>query len=816
MKNKKTLGRAALVTALITGVLIGSSPTGRYPLADRFAHVASAEELSKENNSTEADMSSNGTTAIARIAIVNGDNGISGQGKSRTKYLESLLPDLDTDVFEFTGLSEAKAGVEGDKYAAYIIIPGDFSKSYSSVTGEAQYNTITYKLNPNLDINSLYKATKNIYSFYNELNNNMSYIYVHNIMDSFHEAQDGADTILANEKALNGALENVASPDFLGTIKVPEMARNASTAAIVDVSPFYDTYASAVSRVAEKYSNASNDMVTSISAIGNAYEDLIRDLEENKKDARLAEIKEQCENAVTNTSNSAVKIFNKTYNDVYMNSYYSALLVNSEASAVMNYTRQVNDKINDIVTSAESITVEKIREEMPSLDFSKNEDGSISISIPEDTEYYGSVSPSSINISVGDDTDDVKRADDLKKLYKEIMDGMLKCKTSPAEYLKKLDKEKYVKKTLKKYGYKSASRFVKAVSKDPSILTAAKKAIIEDGADTDAFNEAMKSAFVNDPGELGLNIPTAEAITLKVTSSPAVTVNATTGAVTLDVPTETAVTTEYLPTSDAITIAQSLVNTSANIKKYGEKSRDSIGILKSKVTGVIDKELDDKYLTAIGKYFDSNEESIQNFLTIANPYQLSFNAPDTSFEAAMVEHSLDNLQESINTGNDTNIKIIDDLYTDKEKFAGKVTKNISKAEKSSTETVKRAIADAKAVQKRSYKENSEILESFSGMLPYTKIGTQDNNEVYSFIVEPSKLRDDTTKIANNTIIVSANNQTPAGNAVGNNPEADTAEKKEKRLRIVDYILPALIAAGALLTIAVFAVARIHRRKTDDE
>lgn len=82
----------------------------------------------KENKST-----------IMTIAVVNADAGVMIEGEK--KYYSSelmLFPDAN---FKSTGLTEAEEGVENGRYAAYILIPENFSESIESVNGEPDKDT---------------------------------------------------------------------------------------------------------------------------------------------------------------------------------------------------------------------------------------------------------------------------------------------------------------------------------------------------------------------------------------------------------------------------------------------------------------------------------------------------------------------------------------------------------------------------------------------------------------------------------------------------------------------------------------------------
>ena len=60
-----------------------------------------------------------------KVALVNLDEGVIYQDKQRN-FANEILGSY-SDNYVMTGLEDAKAGIENGRYAAYIIIPSEFS-----------------------------------------------------------------------------------------------------------------------------------------------------------------------------------------------------------------------------------------------------------------------------------------------------------------------------------------------------------------------------------------------------------------------------------------------------------------------------------------------------------------------------------------------------------------------------------------------------------------------------------------------------------------------------------------------------------------
>jgi uncharacterized phage infection (PIP) family protein YhgE len=85
---------------------------------------------------------------VERIAIVNMDEGTWVEGE-HVNYASELLY-LPADNFEITGLTEAKSGIENGLYAAYIVLPENFSEMILSIISNPQKIAIEYQFNTNL------------------------------------------------------------------------------------------------------------------------------------------------------------------------------------------------------------------------------------------------------------------------------------------------------------------------------------------------------------------------------------------------------------------------------------------------------------------------------------------------------------------------------------------------------------------------------------------------------------------------------------------------------------------------------------------
>ncbi|MEG0522919.1 MAG: hypothetical protein RR516_03440 [Erysipelotrichaceae bacterium] len=194
---KNLLNLVLAIVILITGIFIGQS---------------------RENKDIVTKLSEQSKTE--KIAVVNLDSGIN-KNKKVINYSTNFMN--DSDLYEFTGLQEARSGIENDTYSSYIVIPENFSKNVDSINGKPIKIELEYKINNNLDKDTKEKTIYNIKDIESDLNHDISYMYISSILTEFHGAQENADLLIANtlnnQKTINGVNFN-KSIDFLD-IKEP-------------------------------------------------------------------------------------------------------------------------------------------------------------------------------------------------------------------------------------------------------------------------------------------------------------------------------------------------------------------------------------------------------------------------------------------------------------------------------------------------------------------------------------------------------------------------------------------------------------------
>lgn len=158
---------------------------------------------------------------VAAIAVVNMDNGVLRK-ETQVNYASQLMVFPDAD-FVSAGFFDARAGIRNGSYAAYIIIPENFSVSVASIENNPQKITLEYAYNPNLNEEAKIRAVQRVHNFQSSLNANISYMYIDAVLSAFHEIQDDSGEILHNDAKELKLLQSVDAARLIAEMEHPDI-----------------------------------------------------------------------------------------------------------------------------------------------------------------------------------------------------------------------------------------------------------------------------------------------------------------------------------------------------------------------------------------------------------------------------------------------------------------------------------------------------------------------------------------------------------------------------------------------------------------
>lgn len=159
-----------------------------------------------------------------RIAVVNLDEGILKYNESNEKfYYSNELLKFNSIEFEVVSLESARNGILEGRFAAYIILPADFSEKVESVNYDPQKANLTYAINPYLNSRAKERTIKNLEMFNEDINYDISYIYVSAILKEFHDVQDSSKVVLSNNLSDEEQLQAVNPEELINILTYPEL-----------------------------------------------------------------------------------------------------------------------------------------------------------------------------------------------------------------------------------------------------------------------------------------------------------------------------------------------------------------------------------------------------------------------------------------------------------------------------------------------------------------------------------------------------------------------------------------------------------------
>lgn len=167
---------------------------------------------------------SNTTKVSNNIAIVNQDNGVE-KGDKYINYSEKIIENLDSK-YVVTSREVAKKGLKNGEFSALIVFPGKFSDNVTSINNENPEKAQFYfELSPKLSNVEKAETEKSITKLEREINDKISYIYVANILNEFHDSQDKVIDVLENDNEQVKKILSINDNDLVKSINIRDFEK---------------------------------------------------------------------------------------------------------------------------------------------------------------------------------------------------------------------------------------------------------------------------------------------------------------------------------------------------------------------------------------------------------------------------------------------------------------------------------------------------------------------------------------------------------------------------------------------------------------
>lgn len=235
------------------------------------------------------------------------------------------------------------------------------------------------------------------------------------------------------------------------------------------------------------------------------------------------------------------------------------------------------------------------------------------------------------------------------------------------------------------------------------------------------------------------------------------------------------------------------------------KLDDIMGSLRSDVVSPLLNRADEVKHAFQSSYADSDGKlsTFQSSLTAYDPLgHIDHSAIQDSY--ADMHDSTSSLQKEVLEKDTDRLESMAKTYETYTANEVALQQHIQEATKASEEAVVQGLAGAQKVKEESSRDNQERMESFTGKLPYTRIGKAENQEAGRFIVDPFWVTEQNT----------------AGNTGGGNMENDAAsasgsgvKEASETGRAVLEVLGAFAILGVIASVTINASRR--RKKKDN-
>ena len=726
---KIILGIGAVLLCLGGGYLLGSQNT---------AEVSQETVSIKKGEKKEKDK----TYDTDLVAIINMDEGVEKDGET-VSYSNSLMGTLNIK-YEVTGIEAAKQGLENGKYSAYLILPGSFSAAVESINTSPQKATLEYAIAQNLTQPALTEAIYSIQDAYSTLSNGISELYLSSVLTEIHKVQDAVETIGANDEKDLNALANIQRDDLMEVIQLPELAKVENTIEVLDLAADYEETDSILTKIDETYQ-------TAWTVGAESYEEV-------KTGSANLESKISGE---AGTQSAVAALWNNHGSEMEIPEYVDP--TEKENGEFSNIKRNTLKDLNDNVADVEGQLT----------GFKEDQDKYNAQAETIKSEYKKTIN------QMGDPRNTTEEGDMRHQQYQFYRIDEVDQK------IKYLENEKV------RYANEQLNTYYNKVHDNENL-----KSILEKYRDMytklmvyepDSYSEKTEEEWADFTADALIEAPQLSAEPSPGTANPVLT------PVEIDT---------YYPLDTSLVEApdSSKLNLGGINVKNVEAAMDSMTGVSQKYT----KERDE-YRTKLNDQLKAKDVLIREDLGRLNSsYGSMLQAKDDlngliqnydpqeyldkqaveNLRLSLVTNQSD-IEEKIGNQNRSYEEYVAKVYETSEENTKKQLESIETAETASAEKLDTNLANAKSLKQTTYENNQVMLNEIGGVLPYTRLGTQENVSTYRFMVNPLSTNDLTVA----SIMPSEDTETAAK---GIGTIGTVSDDEEKGTPILIYAIPIII------------------------
>lgn len=207
-----------------------------------------------------------------QIAVINLDVGVELANGNHVYHSTNAIR-LPSDDFRFTSLSDARLGLDENRFGAYIIIPADFSRNIESLNTIPTQIELEYRIGHLLNAEEQKSVLYTVLRFGDNLNMDLSYVYLSNVLTEFHQVQDNSIVLMENDRLTAEAISAIRAEDLVEMIQLPTLTRTEHDIDLLDISGNMDAIRQLIMDLHDAYNgkiDLNNEQLTLLTQQGDA------------------------------------------------------------------------------------------------------------------------------------------------------------------------------------------------------------------------------------------------------------------------------------------------------------------------------------------------------------------------------------------------------------------------------------------------------------------------------------------------------------------------------------------------------------------
>lgn len=651
---------------------------------------------------------------INRIAIVNMDEGVENSNE-KILYSNELLK-FASDYVN-VGLNEAIKGIQADMYAAYILIPSDFSECIQSINGTPNQVRIEYNINSNLTDRNRLEIERKLVSFGERLNSNAAYVYLSSVLDEFHNVQDSANIILEHDKKDLETIKKINPDDIFHMIDFSKMEKSDKKIEDLDVTQYISKNDKEVTNIISAVDKGITEGKQQYQAVEKQYGEVSKGLDNIKElTSRYDSLTDENGNVVYQSGlESLDKAINKYNADTDTKIQEGA--VKLEETVVEVSDEYINKVLSSVQKNVDS-QLGEIQEHNSALVKEKVKKWE-----KEQNEYYKELN-NYVNAYIGGYKDKMKENHtNLNKAVNDSGDKLL-------GKIKNLNKETFTKAEVMEYLESCTADSLKKINEHSNAISIQEIEFSE-------FKEKTPPDFFNDtiilPEVKPLDVSEKEEKDQEEIKSIE---NEETDKISIEVR-------EGIDTKKDL--EELVAGKEKELEEILKEEKDKIYISTSEITGIIDEQIvgsvknqNEKNLTSYNLASANLTSNVQKYSSMAeefNPYHYIKKKEITKHQTSLSKNIMA-LGTAVNTKNTEYLEFVNNLYDNTNENITILQGDMEKANNASKKELNHVISKLKEDKESISQEDDEILNSFTGKLAYTRMGSLEYTEMYKFMVDP--------------------------------------------------------------------------------